>query len=153
MRQRGRKKVAFGWLIIRPHICSNWNNQNLNISYDFLTTSRRSFHFQHVVKPYLYSPNQLLPVIADNSWKKDCFKGTSKHMKILTSTFPKVPRIWSQTIIRTYLRYSPSLAMKEPRNGMTSLWQKCWESFQILKIWIRKTNDANQLQYLILFFI
>lgn len=61
---------------------------------DFLTKKRWSLFFQHAVlisnKP---SANPILPIIVDNQWRKDSFKGNPfPYIKTSTSTSHKAPR-------------------------------------------------------------
>lgn len=120
----------------------NLNNINLN---DFFAAQRRRVHLQHVVTATQCSHNPLLPLIADNSWKKDCFRGKYKVMKISTSTCLKVRRRWFRMRIRNYLRSSQSLAAKRRRSGMISVSMRCWESSPIWRISTARTNDFSLL--------
>ena len=87
------------------------------------------------------SPNPLLPIIADSSWKKDCFKGNFTLSQTLIYTFLRVQKIWYQLKTKIFLRFSPSSATRKPKNGMISVWLRCWASFQISKISTKKIND------------
>lgn len=89
----------------------------------------------------LRSPNQLLPVIADNSWKKDSFKGNHHSMQISTFMFLKVPRIWSPMRIRTCLRSSLSSATSEQKSGTISVFRRCLENSRIWGILTARISD------------